>query len=83
MQFDYRDVICCHRFFQLIVPIHVIVLNIKIKIEKLVKFHITSGVVSYKGGLIYKILRGMNTFMYGVFVSPHGGLGGPPSFLAC
>jgi hypothetical protein len=24
----------------------------------------------------------MNTFLYGVFVS-HGGLGGPPSFLAC
>jgi hypothetical protein len=22
----------------------------------------------------------MNTFIYGVFVSPHGGLGGPPSF---
>jgi hypothetical protein len=22
----------------------------------------------------------MNTFLYGVFVSPHGGLGGPPSF---
>jgi hypothetical protein len=25
----------------------------------------------------------MNTVLYGVFVSPHGGLGGPPSFLAC
>jgi hypothetical protein len=23
----------------------------------------------------------MNTFLYGVFISPHGGLGGPPSFL--
>jgi hypothetical protein len=23
----------------------------------------------------------MNTFLYVVFVSPHGGLGGPPSFL--
>jgi hypothetical protein len=22
----------------------------------------------------------MNTFLYGVFVSPHGGLDGPPSF---
>jgi hypothetical protein len=22
----------------------------------------------------------MNAFLYGVFVSPHGGLGGPPSF---
>jgi hypothetical protein len=22
----------------------------------------------------------MNTFLYGVFVSPHGGVGGPPSF---
>jgi hypothetical protein len=29
---------------------------------KSVKFHVTSGVVSYKSGLIYKILRGMNTF---------------------
>jgi hypothetical protein len=47
---------------------------------KSVKFHVTSGVVSYKNGLIYKMLRGMNTFLYGVFVSPHGGLGGPPSF---
>jgi hypothetical protein len=46
--------------FQLIILIHVIVLNIKI--VKLVKFHVTSGVVSYKSGLIYKILRGMNTF---------------------
>jgi hypothetical protein len=25
----------------------------------------------------------MNTFIYGVFVSPRGGLGGPPNFLAC
>jgi hypothetical protein len=25
----------------------------------------------------------MNTFIYGVFVSPYGGLGGPPSFLVC
>jgi hypothetical protein len=25
----------------------------------------------------------MNTFLYGIFVSPHGGLGGPPSLLAC
>jgi uncharacterized integral membrane protein len=25
----------------------------------------------------------MNTFLYGVFVSPHNGLGGLPSFLAC
>jgi hypothetical protein len=43
--------------FQLIVIIHVIVLNIKIKIVKLVKFKVTSGVVSYKSGLIYKILK--------------------------
>jgi hypothetical protein len=43
--------------FQLIVLIHVIVLNIKIIIVKLVKFHVTSGVVSYKSGLIYKILK--------------------------
>jgi hypothetical protein len=50
---------------------------------KLVEFHVISGVVSYKSGLICKILRGINTFLYGVFVSPHGGLGGPPSFLAC
>jgi hypothetical protein len=66
---------------QLVVLIHVILL--KIQIVKLVKFHVISGVVIYKSGLIYKILRGMNTFLYGVFVSPHGGLGGPPSFLAC
>jgi hypothetical protein len=66
---------------QLVVLIHVIKLNIKIKIVKSVKFHVTSGVMIYKSGLIYKILRGMNTFLYGVFVSPHGGLGGPPSFL--
>jgi hypothetical protein len=46
MQFDYRDVICRHRFFQLIVLIHVTILNIKIKIVKLVKFHVTSGVVT-------------------------------------
>jgi hypothetical protein len=64
--------------FQLIVLIYVIVLNIKTKIVKLVKFHVISGVVSYKSGLIYKILRGINTFLYGVFVS-HGGLGGPPA----
>jgi hypothetical protein len=50
---------------------------------KSVTFHVISGVVSYKRGLIYKILRGMNTFLYGVFVSPHGGLGGPSSFVAC
>jgi hypothetical protein len=25
----------------------------------------------------------VNTFSYGAFVSPHGGLGGPPSFVAC
>jgi hypothetical protein len=83
MQFDCRDVICCHRFFNLIVLIHVIVLNIEIKIVKLVKSQVISGVVSYKSGLIYKILRGMNTFLCGVFVSPHGGVGGPPSSLAC
>jgi hypothetical protein len=35
--------------FELVVLIHVIVLNsIKIKIVKLVKFHVISGVVSYK-----------------------------------
>jgi hypothetical protein len=56
------------------------VLNIKIKMLKLVKSDVTSGVVSYKSGLIYKILRGMNTFLYREFVSPHGGLGGPPNF---
>jgi hypothetical protein len=52
MQFDYRDVICCISVFQLIVLTHVIVLNIKIKTVKSVKFHVTSGVVSYKSGLI-------------------------------
>jgi hypothetical protein len=57
----------------------------KLKIVKSVKFHVISGVVSYKNSLIYniKILRGMNNYLYGVFVSPHGDLGGPPSFLAC
>jgi hypothetical protein len=58
----------------------------KNKIVKSVKFHVISGVVSYKSGLIYKnikILIGINTFLYGVFISLHGGLGGPPSFLAC
>jgi hypothetical protein len=30
-----------------------------------------------------KISRGVSTFSYGAFVSPHGGLGGPPSFMAC
>jgi hypothetical protein len=68
----------------LVVLIYVIKLNIKIKTVKSVKFHVTSGVVSYKSGLIYKILGGMtNFFLYGVFASPHGGLGGPPSFVAC
>jgi hypothetical protein len=52
----------------------------KINIVKSVKFHIISGVVSYKRSLIYKILK---HFFVCVFVSPHGGLGGPPSFLAC
>jgi hypothetical protein len=40
---------------------------------KSVKFHVISDVVSYKSGLMYKILRGINTFSYGVFVSSHGG----------
>jgi hypothetical protein len=31
--------------------------NKKIKIVKSVKFHVISGVVSYKSGLIYKILK--------------------------
>jgi hypothetical protein len=57
MQFDYRDAICLPSVFQLIVLIHVIVLNIKIKIVKSVKFHVISGVGSYKSGLIYKILK--------------------------
>jgi hypothetical protein len=38
--------------------------NKKIKIVKSVKSHVISGVVSYKSGLIYKILRtttGCNT----------------------
>jgi hypothetical protein len=37
--------------FQLVILIHVIILNIKIKIVKLVKFHVISGVVSYKSCL--------------------------------
>jgi hypothetical protein len=57
MQFDYRDVICCTSVLQLVVLIHVIKLNMKIKIVKSVKFHVTSGVVSYKRGLIYKTLK--------------------------
>jgi hypothetical protein len=51
----------CTHVIQLIVLIHVIILNIKNKrfIIKLVKFHVTSGVVTKlfllvkKGGLIY------------------------------
>jgi hypothetical protein len=45
--------------FQLIILIHVIILNMKIKIVKLVKFLVTSGVITKlflpvrKGGLIY------------------------------
>jgi hypothetical protein len=35
----------------------------KLKIVKLVNFHVISGVVSYRNGLIYKILRRMNTFL--------------------
>jgi hypothetical protein len=42
---------------QLVVLIHVIRLNIKIKIVKSVKFHATSGVVSYKSGPIYNMLK--------------------------
>jgi hypothetical protein len=34
----------------------------KIKIVKLVKFHVISGVVSYKSSHIYEIVRGINTF---------------------
>jgi hypothetical protein len=75
-------------FFQLTVLIHVIILNIKI--IKLVKFHVTSGVVtklflSLKKGqsYIFKILKVINTifiYIYGVFVFSRGGLGGLPSF---
>jgi hypothetical protein len=43
--------------FQFVVLIHVIILNIKIKIVKLVIFHAVSGVVSYGSGLIHKILK--------------------------
>jgi hypothetical protein len=53
----YRNVICCTSVLQLVVIIHVIKLNIKIKTVKSVKFHVTSGVVSYKRDLIYKILK--------------------------
>jgi hypothetical protein len=44
--------------FQIVVVIHVIILNIKI--VKLEKFHVIRGVVSYKSGLIYKILKYYN-----------------------
>jgi hypothetical protein len=40
----YRDVICCISVLQLVVLIHVIILNLKIKIVKSAKFHVTSGV---------------------------------------
>jgi hypothetical protein len=40
----YRDVICCISVLQLVVLIHVIKFNIKIKMVKSVKFHVTSGV---------------------------------------
>jgi hypothetical protein len=53
----YRDVICCTSVLRLVVLIHVIKLNIKIKIVKSAKFHVTSVVVSYKSGLIYKMLK--------------------------
>jgi hypothetical protein len=43
--------------FQLVVIIHVIILNIKNKNCKIIKFHVINGVVSYKSGLIYKILK--------------------------
>jgi hypothetical protein len=43
--------------FQLVVLIHVIILIIKIKIVKSVKFHVIGGVVSYKSGLLYEILK--------------------------
>jgi hypothetical protein len=39
-----RDVICCTLVLQLVVLIHVIKLNIKIKIIKSAKFDVTSGV---------------------------------------
>jgi hypothetical protein len=68
---------------QLVVLIHVIKLNIKIKIVKSAKFHVTSGVQKRSHIKNVKISRGVNTFSYGAFVSPNGGLGGPPSFLAC
>jgi hypothetical protein len=42
---------------ELVVLIHAIKLNIKIKIAKSAKFHVTSGVVSYKSGPIYKMLK--------------------------
>jgi hypothetical protein len=57
--------------FELVVLIHVIKLRVNIKntILKSVKFHVISGVVSYKSGLIYKILRGMNTFVWRICIS--------------
>jgi hypothetical protein len=51
----YSDVICCTSVLQLVVLIHVIKLNIKITIVKSAKFHVTSGVVSYKSGPTYKM----------------------------
>jgi hypothetical protein len=45
MQFDI-GMLFVVTVFQLIVLIHVIVLHIKIQIVKLVKFHVTGGVVT-------------------------------------
>jgi hypothetical protein len=68
-----RDVICCTSILWLVVLIHVIKLNIIIKIVKSSKF-------SIKNGPIYKMLKYREEW---AFVSPHCGLGGPPSFVAC
>jgi hypothetical protein len=52
---------------------HIIKLSTNIKIVKSLKF-------SVQAGPIYKMLKYQDEW---AFVSPHGGLGGPPSFLAC
>jgi hypothetical protein len=61
-----------HRYFDSWSPVHVIKLSTNIKIVKLLKF-------SVKTGPIYKMLKYRDEW---AFVSPRGGLGGPPSFVA-
>jgi hypothetical protein len=51
------DVICCTSVLKLVVLIHVIKLNIKIKTVKIVKSAKSTLLVVYKSGRIYKMLK--------------------------